>query len=203
MNRWKELDTDKERLPSGMTRIGYDAETQIYSYRDVDGNIWEGAPGVQYGNLHCTQRPDAPPPPPDFKFCRAVEPWRTRYDPNVEDFLASARAKPPPAPEKDTPPKPPPRPSPSIVDTQRSEPGEAASFSRRRSVLRKPLPNPLSTGGINGDGAPSRMPSVSSSIRRKPVSPAAASSVYSSTWSPSVTTLTASITPRDSPVSPY
>ncbi|KAK4153565.1 hypothetical protein C8A00DRAFT_43515 [Chaetomidium leptoderma] len=52
MGRWSHLDTDDERLPAGMTRAGYDADTQIYTYRDTDGSLWEGAPGCQYGNLH-------------------------------------------------------------------------------------------------------------------------------------------------------
>ncbi|KAG7291034.1 hypothetical protein NEMBOFW57_001043 [Staphylotrichum longicolle] len=52
MGRWSHLDSDEDRLPSGMTRIGYDADTQIYTYRDSDGSYWEGAPGCQYGKLH-------------------------------------------------------------------------------------------------------------------------------------------------------
>lgn len=52
MGRWSHLDSDEDRLPSGMTRIGYDADTQIYTYRDSDGSHWEGAPGCQYGKLH-------------------------------------------------------------------------------------------------------------------------------------------------------
>jgi hypothetical protein len=45
-----------------MTRVGYDADTQIYTYRDSDGSYWEGAPGVRYGKLHRVQ-PEAPPLP--------------------------------------------------------------------------------------------------------------------------------------------
>lgn len=51
MGRWTHLDTDGERLPDGMTRVGYDAHTQVYTYRDTDGSHWEGAPGAQYGKL--------------------------------------------------------------------------------------------------------------------------------------------------------
>jgi hypothetical protein len=42
---------DDYRLPSGMQRVGYDADTQTYSYRDADGSYWEGAEGARYGKL--------------------------------------------------------------------------------------------------------------------------------------------------------
>jgi len=34
-----------------MTRVGYDGDTQVYTYQDTDGSYWEGAPGVKYGRL--------------------------------------------------------------------------------------------------------------------------------------------------------
>ncbi|CAJ2509709.1 Uu.00g056090.m01.CDS01 [Anthostomella pinea] len=51
MGRWSHYDTDEERLPEGMQRIGYDADDQTYTFRDADGSIWESAPGSQYGQL--------------------------------------------------------------------------------------------------------------------------------------------------------
>ncbi|KAI0905945.1 carbohydrate-binding module family 50 protein [Ustulina deusta] len=51
MGRWSEYDTDEERLPEGMQRIGYDADTETYTFRDADGSIWESAPGNRYGQL--------------------------------------------------------------------------------------------------------------------------------------------------------
>ncbi|OHF04698.1 LysM domain-containing protein [Colletotrichum orchidophilum] len=51
MSRFSHLDTDEERLPHGMRRVGYDADTQVYTYQDSDGSYWEGAPGAQYGQL--------------------------------------------------------------------------------------------------------------------------------------------------------
>lgn len=52
MGRWSQYDTDEERLPEGMVRIGYDADDQTYTFRDTsDGSIWESAPGNQYGRL--------------------------------------------------------------------------------------------------------------------------------------------------------
>lgn len=53
MSRYACYDDDDDRLPEGMVRIGYDAETQIYTYRDTaDGSTWEGEPGNRYGTLH-------------------------------------------------------------------------------------------------------------------------------------------------------
>lgn len=51
MSRFSRYDTDEERLPEGMQRVGYDADTQTYTYRDSDGSYWEGAPGNEYGQL--------------------------------------------------------------------------------------------------------------------------------------------------------
>jgi hypothetical protein len=42
---------DIARLPEGMQRIGYDADTQRYSFRDQDGSLWESATGNRYGEL--------------------------------------------------------------------------------------------------------------------------------------------------------
>ena len=51
MGKWSDYDTDQERLPSGMRRIAYDADTQVYTYRDKDGSLWEGAAGATYGTV--------------------------------------------------------------------------------------------------------------------------------------------------------
>ncbi|KAK3901290.1 hypothetical protein C8A05DRAFT_35041 [Staphylotrichum tortipilum] len=63
MGRWSYLDTDEERLPPGMTRVHYDAGTQVYTYRDAsDGSYWEGAPGCRYGKLHRVRAATPPLP---------------------------------------------------------------------------------------------------------------------------------------------
>ncbi|ATY60260.1 peptidoglycan-binding domain [Cordyceps militaris] len=51
MPRRSRYDDDEERLPEGMTRVGYDADTGVYTFQDSDGSYWEGAPGSQYGQL--------------------------------------------------------------------------------------------------------------------------------------------------------
>jgi hypothetical protein len=61
MGRFSHYDTDEERLPEGMQRIGYDADTEIYTYRDADGSIWEGPPGSRYGHLTRVSSPQVPP----------------------------------------------------------------------------------------------------------------------------------------------
>lgn len=64
-SRYTELDTDEERLPQGMVRAGYDADTQIYTFRDLDGSLWEGPPGARYG--HLTKVANAPKPPSNLE----------------------------------------------------------------------------------------------------------------------------------------
>ncbi|KAI1762226.1 carbohydrate-binding module family 50 protein [Hypoxylon sp. FL1150] len=97
MSRWSQYDTDEERLPEGMQRIGYDADTQTYTFHDVDGSIWESAPGNQYGQLHRIS-PAAPhhgddatePPPPYDDDDAANEPatsWRHDMNPLLSWFL--------------------------------------------------------------------------------------------------------------------
>ncbi|KAI3401947.1 hypothetical protein diail_6507 [Diaporthe ilicicola] len=44
-------DTDGGSLPEGMTRIGYDADTETYTFISKDGSIWEGSPGNRYGTI--------------------------------------------------------------------------------------------------------------------------------------------------------
>ncbi|MCJ1404064.1 hypothetical protein MMC11_007289 [Xylographa trunciseda] len=51
MGRWSHYDEDDYRLPNGMQRVGYDADSQTYTYQDSDGSYWEGAPGARYGGL--------------------------------------------------------------------------------------------------------------------------------------------------------
>lgn len=52
MGRRAYYDTDQERLPEGIRRVGYDADTQTYLYVDEQGRPWEGNSGAHYGRLH-------------------------------------------------------------------------------------------------------------------------------------------------------
>jgi len=39
-----------------MRHVGYDADTETHTYRDLDGNLWESKPGNQYGPLKMTYK---------------------------------------------------------------------------------------------------------------------------------------------------
>lgn len=86
MSRFSRYDTDEERLPEGMQRVGYDADTQVYTFQDVDGSYWESAPGCQYGQLtrvgdgHQDDAADTEP----FLMSNEISPaksWRTELMP--------------------------------------------------------------------------------------------------------------------------
>jgi hypothetical protein len=55
------LSQDEARLPEGMKRIGYDADTEIYTFEDTaTGRIYESAPGNRYGLLTPAGQPRDP-----------------------------------------------------------------------------------------------------------------------------------------------
>jgi hypothetical protein len=43
------LRQDEYRLPEGMGRMGYDADTGKYIYEDQDGSTWEGVEAASLG----------------------------------------------------------------------------------------------------------------------------------------------------------
>ncbi|KAJ7507402.1 hypothetical protein B0H11DRAFT_202767 [Mycena galericulata] len=51
MGRWTQFDEDSTRLPEGMKRIGYDADTSRYTFSDREGNIYMGPAHEEYGFL--------------------------------------------------------------------------------------------------------------------------------------------------------
>jgi len=51
MGRWTQFDEDPCRLPEGFIRIAYDSDTEVYTFRDGIGTLYEGAPGERYGVL--------------------------------------------------------------------------------------------------------------------------------------------------------
>ena len=42
---------DDYRLPEGMKRVGYDADSGKYFFRDNEGQLWEGQEGVEFGEM--------------------------------------------------------------------------------------------------------------------------------------------------------
>jgi len=51
MGRWTQYDEDDYRLPEGMKRIGYDADTMRYCFRDEDDSVWQGSEGAEFGEM--------------------------------------------------------------------------------------------------------------------------------------------------------
>ncbi|KAJ6622785.1 hypothetical protein B0H10DRAFT_1909875 [Mycena sp. CBHHK59/15] len=51
MGRWTQFDEDSYRLPEGMKRVAYDADTSQYTFRDREGNMFIGPVGADYGVL--------------------------------------------------------------------------------------------------------------------------------------------------------
>lgn len=108
MSRFTHLDTDAERLPPGMHRIGYDADNQTYHYTDDspsgNGAHYVGAPGARYGSLRRVPVPDTttqpraaapPPPPPKYQpvekmHRRSAPPPPTRKNQTFDDILGPA-----------------------------------------------------------------------------------------------------------------
>lgn len=51
MGRRSHYDDDEYKIPYGMTRTGYDVDTQIYTYRDASGLVYKGEEGNRYGTI--------------------------------------------------------------------------------------------------------------------------------------------------------
>ncbi|KAK7042234.1 hypothetical protein R3P38DRAFT_310837 [Favolaschia claudopus] len=61
MSRWTQWNEDLTRLPEGVTRIGYDADTARYSFCDREGNLYLGPPHEEYGFLTLIGKTTPPP----------------------------------------------------------------------------------------------------------------------------------------------
>ncbi|KAK0383749.1 hypothetical protein NLU13_9660 [Sarocladium strictum] len=52
---------EEDRVPPGMTLVSYDADTEVYTYKDSDGSKWKSTPGAKYGKLtQVTEQPFTP-----------------------------------------------------------------------------------------------------------------------------------------------
>ncbi|KAI6044063.1 hypothetical protein EDC04DRAFT_2644680 [Pisolithus marmoratus] len=60
MNRFTQFDEDSYRLPEGVKRIEYDADTQRYLFRDRSGQLYQNEPGDHYGVLQPVKYPIPP-----------------------------------------------------------------------------------------------------------------------------------------------
>ncbi|KAF8178157.1 hypothetical protein K438DRAFT_1844678 [Mycena galopus ATCC 62051] len=61
MGRWTQYEEDASRLPEGVKRIGYDADTARYKFCDCDGNLYLGPPHEDYGSLTLVGKTSPPP----------------------------------------------------------------------------------------------------------------------------------------------
>ncbi|KDQ32748.1 hypothetical protein PLEOSDRAFT_1015367, partial [Pleurotus ostreatus PC15] len=59
MGRWTQYDEDAYRLPAGIKRTAYDADTGVYTYRDGNGQTYVGSPHQRYGTLRPISQPPA------------------------------------------------------------------------------------------------------------------------------------------------
>lgn len=51
MGRWTQYDEDDYRLPEGVKRVGYDADSERYYFRDREGLVYQGPEGSEFGEL--------------------------------------------------------------------------------------------------------------------------------------------------------
>lgn len=42
---------DEYRLPEGMKRVGYDADSGRYYFKDREGKVYEGAEGAEFSEM--------------------------------------------------------------------------------------------------------------------------------------------------------
>lgn len=67
-------DDDDDRLPHGMVRCGYDADTETYFFWDTGGGgVWEGTRGTYYGLMNRIWAPGPVAPPPRVASTRDLE----------------------------------------------------------------------------------------------------------------------------------
>ncbi|KAF9224467.1 hypothetical protein BS17DRAFT_808178 [Gyrodon lividus] len=110
MGRFSQFNEDSYRLPEGMKRIAYDADTQRYAFRDRSGQLFQSAPGEEYGIL----TPVSTPLPPRRSVTITVLDHTERHDPALRqwskkpaktfddilpsDYITSAESGVPPSP---------------------------------------------------------------------------------------------------------
>lgn len=46
-----DITQDEYRLPEGMKRVGYDADSGRYTFQDRDGSLWVGAEGAEFSEM--------------------------------------------------------------------------------------------------------------------------------------------------------
>lgn len=100
--KWRVDGDDDDRLPEGVKRTGYDADTQTYTYESVRGEQYQGRAGERYGELTRTGTAAAAPraqssavPQPTALPSAPPQPSTPVRPPNYYPPNASLRATPP------------------------------------------------------------------------------------------------------------
>lgn len=90
MGRWAQYDEDDYRLPDGVKRICYDADSGRYYFRDSEGLMYEGPVGSRFGVLTLVSEiPTSIPKDLKAAFILALDENGTRY--NYQGLGASYR----------------------------------------------------------------------------------------------------------------
>lgn len=67
--------------------MGYDADTQVYTFRDSDGAYYESAPGNRYGVLRPTGESSGHSSAPDEASASLISPEKSKHDIGDEESL--------------------------------------------------------------------------------------------------------------------
>ncbi|KAJ7846046.1 hypothetical protein B0H14DRAFT_2773213 [Mycena olivaceomarginata] len=84
MGRWTQEEEDSSRLPEGVKRIGYDADTARYKFCDREGNLYLGPPHEHYGQLTVVGKTSHPATPADDRPNAFASPSDSRPELSVE-----------------------------------------------------------------------------------------------------------------------
>ncbi|KAJ7068964.1 hypothetical protein B0H15DRAFT_793921 [Mycena belliarum] len=120
MGQWTQFDEDAARLPEGMKRTGYDADTARYRFCDREGNTYLGPPHEDYGSLTFVGRSTNPPTHKDDRPQAFASGASYNLAPTFHDFLPSHVIT-----------------SPSSAESTLSDAGEATAGSRLRDAVRR------------------------------------------------------------------
>ncbi|KAF7366402.1 hypothetical protein MSAN_00897000 [Mycena sanguinolenta] len=83
MGRWTQDQEDASRLPEGVKRIGYDADSARYKFCDREGNLYLGPPHEYYGALTLVGKTSRPPSSSDDR-PQAFAPEKSRPELSVD-----------------------------------------------------------------------------------------------------------------------
>jgi hypothetical protein len=103
--KWPQDGDDARIAPNGSVRIAYDADTQTYTYRHPNGDLYEGPPGSEYGPLKLVSRRRQstdtatahPPQPPAYPSSGLSPPPYSESNKGATDATQTQSSQRPPA----------------------------------------------------------------------------------------------------------